>query len=70
MSKKMMSTLVNFSNLWPKLLNWKHHKWKNRKASSSTNQILKDKIEKKINYTKKDPKQKKNVIKKMSVKIK
>jgi hypothetical protein len=42
-----MSIHVNFSNMWIRLLYWKHHKWKNHETQSPTNQILKDKIGKK-----------------------
>jgi len=47
-SKKTMSTCVNFSNMWPGLLDQEHQIWKNYIAQFSTNQILKDKIRKRI----------------------
>jgi len=50
--KKMMLTCVNFLNTWLELLNRKYLILKNHEAQLSTNQMLKDKILKKINYTK------------------
>ena len=44
--KKMMSTRINFQNWYLKSLNQKHL----HEVQSSTNQILKDKIEKKKLY--------------------
>ena len=45
---KKISTRVNFSNSWLRLLDWIYHVWKNHKAQFSINQMFKDKIEKRI----------------------
>jgi hypothetical protein len=64
----MISTCVNFSNSWLGSLGEKHLIFKNHKAQFLVNQMLKDEIEKKINYTKVS-KQKKIAIKRMRIKI-
>jgi len=52
-SKKMVSTHINFLNLWPELLEQKHPIWNNHGPQPPTNQMLKDEIRKqKFNYTK------------------
>jgi len=48
--KNRYQPLLTFQVTW--LLDRKHHTWNNSEAQSPTNQILNDKIEKKINYTK------------------
>jgi len=52
-----MSICVNFSKLWSQSLNQKYSIYKNQKAQFLTNQIMKDKIKKKL-ILKNDPKQK------------
>jgi hypothetical protein len=39
--QKKMSTLVNFSNPWPGLLEWKHYTWRNHEVQSLGNETLK-----------------------------
>ena len=46
--KKRMLTRINFLNLWPESLNQKYYTWKNNEAQFPVNQMLKDKIKKKI----------------------
>jgi hypothetical protein len=45
--KKKTSTCINFSNPWPRLLEWKHHKMINYEAQSLENKMPKDEIMKK-----------------------
>ena len=59
----MISTCVNFSNSWLGSLGQKHLIFKNHKAQFLVNQMLKDEIEKKINYTKVSKTKKKQQLK-------
>jgi len=43
-----MLTHINFSNFWPRSLDYNHSIWKNKEAQFSINQMLKDKIKKRI----------------------
>jgi hypothetical protein len=57
MSKNKMTNNIKFSNLWPELLDWKHHILKNYKVQSQINQTLKDKTRRKKTIMQKDIKQ-------------
>jgi len=40
-----MSTYIKFLNLWPELLDYKYHRYKNNETQFSSNQTLKNEIE-------------------------
>jgi hypothetical protein len=63
-----MSSDINFSNPWPKSLGSKYPIWKNHEIQFLINQMLKERIEKKI-YSIIEYSKKKIAIKRMIIKI-